>query len=128
MTSTQPSATRTVLVADADEGVRSLVRLTLSGESYHVVEAAGTEEALRAVARHLPDLVVVDVDLPGPGGLAVTRSLKAQPETADAQVVLLYDRTRPVDHDDARDAGVGDELAKPFTAFALLKKVEEVVS
>ncbi len=128
MTAAEPTSARTILVADADEDVRSLVRLTLTGESYRVVEAAATDEAILAVARHRPDLVVIDMDLPGHGGLAVAKSIKAQPETAGAQVVLLFDRTRPVDRDHARDLGVDDELAKPFTAFALLKKVEQLTA
>lgn len=118
---------RTVLVADADEGIRTLVRLTLDGESYRVVEATDTESALRSVAGSLPDLIVLDAGLPGPGGLAVTRSLKAQPETRDAQIVLLFEKSEPVDQDQGREVGVDEFLAKPFNAFALLKKVSALV-
>lgn len=114
---------RAVLVADADEGTRSLVRLTLDGESYRVLEAADTESALRTVAGSRPDLIVLDAGLPGAGGIAVTRSLKAQPETRDAQIVLMFDKSDPVDHGEGRAAGVDEFIAKPFNAFALLKKV-----
>jgi CheY-like chemotaxis protein len=114
---------RTVLVADADEGTRSLVRLTLDGESYRVLEAADTDSALRSIAGSRPELIVLDAALPGAGGVAVTRSLKAQPETRDALVVLLFDKAAPVDQEVGRAAGVDDFLAKPFNAFALLKKV-----
>lgn len=114
---------RTVLVADADEGIRTLVRLTLDGDSYRVVEATDTESALLSIAGALPDLIVLDAGLPGAGGLAITRSLKAQPETRDAQIVLLFDKAEPVDQDQGRDVGVDEFLAKPFNAFALLKKV-----
>jgi DNA-binding response OmpR family regulator len=114
---------RTVLVADADEGIRTLVRLTLDGESYRVVEAVDTESALRSIAASLPDLIVLDAGLPGPGGIAITRSLKAQPETREAHVVLLFDKSDPVDQGEGREVGVDEFLAKPFNAFALLKKV-----
>lgn len=118
---------RTVLVADADDGTRTLVRLTLDGESYRVVEAADTEAALRSIAAALPDLIIIDAGLPGAGGIAVTRSLKAQPETRSAQIVLLFDKAEPVDQDEGRDVGVDEFLAKPFNAFALLKKVSALV-
>lgn len=116
--------TISVLVADADEGTRSLVKLTLDGESYDVVEAEATEAAIHAIAAARPRLILLDADLPGPGGIALTRSLKSQPETNAALVVLLHDKTSPVDEDAARDAGVDELLAKPFNAFALLKKVD----
>ena len=113
----------TVLVADADDGTRTLVKLTLDGESYRVVEADDTESALRSIAGALPDLILLDAALPGAGGMAITRSLKAQPETRGAHIVLLFDKAAPVDQDEGRDAGVDEFLAKPFNAFALLKKV-----
>lgn len=113
----------TVLVADADEGTRALVRVTLDGPTYRVVEADDTGSALRAVATSRPSLLLVDAALPGAGGVAVTRSLKAQPETRDTTVVLLVDRPGSADADAAREVGVTEFLAKPFTAFALLRKV-----
>lgn len=118
---------RTVLVADADDGIRTLVRLTLDGDSYRVVEATDTQSALRSVAGSLPDLIVLDADLPGAGGLAITKSLKAQPETRGARIVLLFDKADPVDQERGRELGVDEFLAKPFNAFALLKKVAALV-
>lgn len=118
---------RTVLVADADEGIRSLVRLTLDGESYRVVEATDTETALHGIAAARPDLIVLDAALPGAGGVAITRSLKAQPETRDAQVVLMFDKSDPADQELGREVGVDGFIAKPFNAFALLKKVSSLI-
>jgi CheY-like chemotaxis protein len=118
------SETTSVLVADADEGTRSLVRLTLDGESYDVAEAEATEPAILRIAAIRPRLILLDAELPGAGGLALARSLKQQPETSAAAVVLLHDKGAPIDEDGARDAGVDEFLAKPFTAFALLKKVD----
>lgn len=115
---------RRILVADADEGTRTQVRLTLTGDLYDVVEAADTEAAIRHIAALLPDLVLLDLGLPGAGGLRLTRSLKAQPETRPAVVVLLYDRVDGVDDDEAEDAGVDAVLAKPFTSLGLLAKVD----
>jgi two-component system, cell cycle response regulator DivK len=115
-----------VLVADADEGIRSLVALTLDGDSFEVAQAAEAGEALTSVALHRPALILVDEGLPGASGTDIARSLKAQPETGHAQVVLLFDRAAPPDQDAARAAGVDAFLAKPFNAFTLLKKVDEL--
>lgn len=115
---------RRILVADADEGTRTQARLTLAGSAYDVVEAADTEGAIRHIAATLPDLVLLDLALPGAGGLRLTRSLKAQPETRGAIVVVLYDRAEPVDDDEADRAGVDALLATPFTSLSLLAKVD----
>lgn len=118
---------RTVLVADADEGTRSLVGLTLGGESYRVIEAQDAESALRAIAAHKPELLLLDSGLPGAGGLKVCRSVKSQPETGHARVILLFDKATSVDEDEGKQAGVDEFVAKPFTSFGLLKKVNEVL-
>jgi len=118
---------RTVLVADADEGTRSLVGLTLGTESYRIVQADDTESTLGAIAAHKPDLLLVDVGLPGAGGLRISKSVKAQPETSHAKVILLFAKSQPVDEDAGADSGVDQYVAKPFTSFGLLKKVNEVM-
>lgn len=118
---------RRVLVADADAGVRSLARLTLGADSYRVSEAAEAAEALQAIAQVRPELLLLDVALPGAGGIAICASLKGQPETQHARVVLLHPKSEPVDRRQAEAAGVDEYLAKPFTSFALLKKVGELL-
>lgn len=118
---------QTILVADEDEGIRSLVRLTLDGDTYDVVEATDATSALEGIAASRPTLIILDADLPGAGGLAITRSLKAQPETRGARVVLMFDKSAPVDQDEGRDVGVDEFIAKPFNAFALLKKVTALI-
>lgn len=118
------SAPRTVVVADADEGICSLVTLTLDGDSYKVIEASDAESALRAVASHLPSVVLLDRELPGADALKVARSLKAQPETAGAYIVLLYKKTEQVDAEGVKEYGVDDILAKPFNGLTLLKKLD----
>lgn len=112
-----------VVVADAVDGIRSLVRLTLDGDSYHVDAAGNAHQALRLVAVRRPDLVLVAADLPGAGGASVAASLKAQPETRHARVILLFDRGQQVDQQQPCYGAVDDFLAKPFNAFTLLRKV-----
>lgn len=123
----QAPAPRRVVVADGDDGIRALVRLTLGGESFDVADATDAETAVRAIAQHRPDLIVVAADLSGASGIDLVRSLKAQPETRHATVLLLFDKAAPVDQQDGRAAGVDGFLSKPFNAFALLKKVDDLL-
>lgn len=116
-----------VLVADADGGTRTQARLALGSGSYEVVEAVDLAGAIERIAALVPDLVLLDVSLPGAGGLRLTQSLKAQPETRSAKVLLLFDKADPVDQGEAGAAGVDAFLAKPFTSLALVKKVVELL-
>lgn len=115
--------TTRVVVADGDGPTRNLVRLVLAGERWSVREAADASSAVRTVAAEVPDVLVVDVDLPGAGGLATARALRRQPATAGIAVVLLTDARRPIAIEDV-DAEVAVVLQRPFGAFALLDAVE----
>lgn len=112
-----------VVVADGDAPTRNLVQLVLAGERWHVREAADASAAVRAVAAEVPDVLVVDVDLPGAGGPATVRALRRQPATAGIGVVLLTDVAGPRP-DAATRADVAVVLERPFGAFALLDAVE----
>ncbi len=114
-----------ILVADADESIRSMISLTLDGDSYDVIEASDTTEALTAIASHLPDVLILDAELPGAGGLKICKSLRAQPETQHANVLLMFEKSNPIDQAAGEDAGVDKYLAKPFNSMSLLKKVGE---
>lgn len=110
-----------VLVASGDEGIRAQVALTLGDDKYRILEATDTEAAIVVIATELPPLLVLDAALEGAGALAIAKSIRAQPETADCRVLVLTARgdTAPADA-----PGVDATLALPFTSLALLGKVD----
>lgn len=115
---------RQVIVADADEGVRSQVQLALGEESYRVVCAHDAATLHDVVARHRPELLVIGADLPGAQGAEEALDLRSRPDLHDMAVLLLVDRAGGMEGDEPfGDARVDDVLAKPFNAFALLRKV-----
>jgi putative nucleotidyltransferase with HDIG domain len=110
-----------LLLVDDDGGFRALLRTTFEAVAVEVTEAEGADEATRVIRRERPDVVVLDVGLPGMDGIALCRMLKADPETAAIGVVLLTGR------DDVRDLGGADALLlKPFRPLELLAVVERV--
>jgi CheY-like chemotaxis protein len=102
----------------------NLANLKLAGdlcecEGYEVDRAQSAEGALEAMARHPPDLILMDLALPGMDGLALTRHLRARPETRHIPVVALTAFAMKRDEDRAREAGCDAYLAKPVDTRAL---------
>lgn len=118
------SGSTSVLVASDDDGLRAQVRLTLGDERFQIAEANDTAGAIRAIVAERPDVVVVDLGLPGQGALALARSTRSQPETAGVRTLVLVPRGQQVP-DDAE--GIDAVLAVPSTSFAMLRKIDTLV-
>jgi DNA-binding response OmpR family regulator len=117
---------RTLLIADDEGGIRSLVRMTLQRKQYEILEAADGEEALALARKHHPELVLLDVMMPGLSGFEVCRALKDDPATADATVVMLTAKAQDADRAEGIAAGADDYFTKPFSPIALLRKIDDV--
>ncbi len=118
-----------IVVAEDDRDIRDLVELVLDEEGHTTVTTASGEEALAACAETVPDLVLLDVSLPGDlDGLAVCRRLRAEHRTAGVAVMLLTARARRADQEAGYAAGADDYLVKPFRPGELLRRVEDLLS
>jgi two-component system response regulator MprA len=114
-------ARATVLVVDDDGPILRMLERTLSAEGYEVTAAPGGGEALAAVERSVPDLVVLDVAMPGVDGLSVCRRLRDK--GLALPILLLTARDAIEDRVAGLDAGADDYLVKPFAAEELLARV-----
>jgi two-component system response regulator MprA len=110
-----------VLVVDDDGPIRRMLQRTLAAEGYDVSGAADGGEALAAVERSVPDLIILDVAMPGLDGLAVCRRLRAK--GLAVPILLLTARDSVADRVDGLDAGADDYLVKPFAPEELLARV-----
>ena len=113
-----------VLVVDDDENVRRLVVAYLAREGYDVAEAADGNAAMREAERSLPDLVVLDLMLPGMGGLQVSRKIKA---VRDLPILMLTARGEEDDVLRGFQAGADDYLTKPFSPKVLVARVQAIL-
>ena len=111
---------RRVLVVDDDELILEILRTILDLEEFDVVTAPGGQAALDLVGREPPDVVVLDVMMPGTDGYEVCRAIKADPKTADVPVVLLTALDRDEDRTAGKEAGCDAFLTKPFSPLALI--------
>lgn len=117
---------RTLLIAEDEDGIRSLVKMTLARNEYEILEAVDGEEALALARKHRPELILLDVMMPGLTGFEVCRAIKDDPATAQATVVMLSARTQEADREQGMASGADDYFTKPFSPIALLRKIDEV--
>ncbi len=115
---------RTILVVDDERKIRQLVRAYLEKDGYTVIEAAGGREALDKARSHQPDLIVLDVMLPGLDGIEVLRELRT---FSDVYVVMLTAKTEEVDKLIGLSVGADDYLSKPFSPRELLARIKAVL-
>jgi ribonuclease P protein subunit RPR2 len=113
------------LLVDDDPGLRTLVRATFDEDGVEIVEAASAEEARAAISARPPDVIVLDVRMPGESGIDLCRELKADAGTADAAIVLLTGSPEVAPRVAAK-AGADALVVKPFSPLQLLAAVERV--
>lgn len=110
-----PAKTRPlVLVAEDDEDILDLVVFDLEDEGYDVLTARNGEEAIALALERRPDLILLDVAMPGLDGYEVTRRLRADESTRGTPVVLLTARAQVRDVIAGFEAGANDYVTKPF--------------
>ncbi len=114
-----------ILVVDDDERIAASVRRALAYEGYAVTEAHDGHAALAAVRNHVPDLVVLDVMLPGIDGIEVCRRMRAAGD--DVAVLMLTAKTTVPDRVEGLDSGADDYLVKPFAHEELLARVRSLL-
>lgn len=112
-----------ILIVDDDAPSRLLATATLEDGGYDVATAGSAEEAMGMIARRKPDLILMDIQLPGMDGLDLTRSLKADGVTAGIPVVALTAHTMPLHERAAMAAGCVAFLSKPVSPAVLSAEV-----
>lgn len=104
-----------ILICDNEEPLRALVRAALAPRGYELLEARDGDESLVMAQDAKPDLIVLDMMMPGRTGLDVLRELRADPELSATPVVMLTARAQLTDEQAAVDAGADRFLPKPFS-------------
>ena len=109
-----------ILVVDDDPQIRRVMRVTLTGQGYEVDDARSGESALEKLRDERFDLVLLDMNMPGMGGLETCRAIRAQSEIA---IIMLTVRDTESDKVDALDAGADDYITKPYNPSELLARI-----
>ncbi|MBD3401849.1 response regulator [candidate division GN15 bacterium] len=118
---------QSILVVEDEEDIRELISYNLTREGYEVVAVESGEEALKAVKNKTPDLVLLDLMLPGVDGLEVCRKIKKDSGTSDVSVVIVTAKGEEADVVTGLELGADDYVIKPFSPRVLLARVRAVM-
>lgn len=113
-----------ILVVEDNEVNLRLVRFVLENAGHSVMHAATGDDGVRMACERIPDLILIDIQLPGMDGLAATRLIKSDPVTAAIPVIALTAHAMKGDEERMRQAGCDGYLAKPFHYPDLLKTID----
>jgi two-component system cell cycle response regulator DivK len=114
-----------ILVVEDQEDNRQIIRDMLSTLDYELAEAENGVEALAAVAKQKPDLILMDIQLPIMDGYEATRRIKADPAMKDIPIIAVTSYALSGDEQKARVAGCDDFVPKPYSPRQLLAKIRE---
>jgi DNA-binding response OmpR family regulator len=115
-----------VLSIEDQADIRRLIRMTLEFKGLDVLEASDGEEGIRLARQHVPDLILLDVMMPGMDGLTASRILGDDPLVAHIPIIILSALGRTSDIDAGLETGVRAYLVKPFSPWELLALVDQL--
>lgn len=117
----------TVLVIEDEEDIRELIRYNLEREGLRVIEAETGEDGLVQARKQKPDLILLDLMLPGIQGLEVCRRIRGREETADVPLIIVSARGEEPDVVTGLEMGADDFVAKPFSPRELVARIRSVL-
>lgn len=118
---------KTVLYVEDNEYNLKIVRQLLGRTSYRLIEATDGQLGVETALRELPDLILMDIQLPKLSGLDATRRLRADPKTAAIPIIVITSFALSGDDLKAKDAGASAYLAKPYSPRELLQMIRKFV-
>lgn len=116
---------QTILVVDDSLTMRMMNQMLLTRASYEVLVAASGEEALEIVADQVPDLVLLDVIMPGLNGFETCAAMRALPTMTDTPILMLTTRSEPENVEKGYAAGATDYLTKPIDNDEIFTKLRD---
>ena len=116
-----------IYLLEDDDSIRKLVVYALQSQSIQAMGFEAPEHFWAAMGRERPDLLLLDIMLPGEDGITILKRLRAQPETRDIPVIMLTAKNAEYDRVQGLDAGADDYISKPFGMMELVARVRAVL-
>lgn len=116
-----------ILIVEDETDIRKLLHYNLTQEHYRVLEAGDGEQALHVIHKERPDLLILDILLPGLSGLELCRNLRSKPETKSLPILMLTAKASEADRVVGLEFGADDYLTKPFSPRELVARVKAIL-
>lgn len=116
-----------IYIVEDDENIRSMVQYALTGNGYRAVGFETGQEFFRQMEQETPDLILLDIMLPGEDGLSILRRLRGQDATAAIPVLMLTAKAAEMDKVRGLDLGADDYMGKPFGILELLSRIRALL-
>jgi two-component system, cell cycle response regulator DivK len=120
--------TQRILVVEDQPDNRQIIRDMLAPTDYEITKAEDGQQALEAIAKQRPDLILMDIQLPIIDGYTATRKIKANPEWQSIPIIAVTSYALSGEEKKAREAGCDDYVPKPFSPRQLLAKIRQYLS
>jgi two-component system cell cycle response regulator DivK len=117
---------KTILYVEDNEFNLKIVRQLLSRTSYRLIEAVDGEQGVATALKEVPDLILMDIQLPKMSGLDATRALRGDPKTAHVPIIVVTSFALSGDDKKAQDVGASAYLAKPYSPRELLAMIRKL--
>jgi phosphate regulon transcriptional regulator PhoB len=118
---------KTILIVDDEKDIVELVAYNLSREGYQIAKAYDGHQAMQYIRENQPDLVILDLMLPGINGFEICRMIRKKPGTESLPIIMLTAKTDSVDKITGLEIGADDYMTKPFNVRELLARVRSVL-
>ena len=116
-----------ILIVDDEPPIREVIRFALEAADFQALEAGHADEARNQIIAENPDLILLDVMLPGRSGLELARQLKQNPKTRELPIIMLTARSEEQDKVSGLEIGADDYITKPFSPRELLARIKAVL-
>ncbi len=120
-------AKTTILVIEDEKNIRELIKYNLQDDGYLVAEETSGDAGLRRIQKDPPDLVLLDLMLPGMDGISVCKALKQNPKTSAIPVIMVTAKSEEIDKVLGLEIGADDYITKPFSPRELLARIKAVL-
>lgn len=120
-------STQTILIVEDEEDIRQLLTFNLQREGFATLESGDGKQGLEKARSHKPDLILLDVMLPGMDGFQVCRELERDPVTACIPIIMLTARGEEIDRIVGLELGADDYVVKPFSVRELILRVRAIL-
>jgi len=120
-------ASQSILVVEDEPDIRKLVQYNLAQERFKVLEAEDGEQALKILQREKPNLIILDLMLPGLSGLELCKLLRERPQTAQLPILMLTAKAGEADKVLGLEIGADDYLTKPFSPREMIARVRAIL-